>query len=345
MHKRLIGVLKDEVNKSLSFAIDKIIKDSIVKNILSEEFYSLLYEDLLAFSRRNPAAAPAHIIASTSIGFNAVLSYRLSHEILTSLNEEEKFELAAFSIYETSYGKTGIDIHPRCKIGPGLVIDHGWGTVVGETCEIGSSCYLLGGIILGAIGIAGNANEKRHPKLGDNVQVGQFSRILGPINIGNNVLIAAQCVITDDIPADSSVNIINQLQCTKKKLSTLKFYGVIPLDSGFEILGEGLEIIDSVRIEGGLGGVDLIADIHKKNDSSILVYLSQHCLSKIEGTKNVILTSKGSDAMVIVQSRCLEKIKASQINHINQHSFNIDSQVHAHNIPNPLEISMYDKNS
>ena len=36
---------------------------------------------------------------------------------------------------EYAHAKTGIDIHPGARIGPGFFIDHGTGVVIGETCD------------------------------------------------------------------------------------------------------------------------------------------------------------------------------------------------------------------
>lgn len=78
------------------------------------------------------------------------------------------FRNVARKLSETSKVKTGIDIHPGAIIGEKFVIDHGVGTVIGETCVIGRSCYILQGVILGAEGIANNKAEKRHPTIGNN---------------------------------------------------------------------------------------------------------------------------------------------------------------------------------
>ena len=61
------------------------------------------------------------------------------------------------------------EIHPAATIGNNFVLDHGVGTVIGETSEIGDNAYILGGVILGASGISQNPSERRHPKIGDNV--------------------------------------------------------------------------------------------------------------------------------------------------------------------------------
>ena len=93
--------------------------------------------------------------------------------------------------------KTGIEIHPGAQIGKGLFIDHGMGVVIGETTVIGDNCLLYQGVTLGG---TGKDKGKRHPTLGDNVMVGAGAKVLGPINIGNNVKVAANAVVLKDIP-------------------------------------------------------------------------------------------------------------------------------------------------
>jgi serine acetyltransferase len=46
----------------------------------------------------------------------------------------------------TNRGKllSGAGTHPAARIGRRFVLDHGFGTVIDETTEIGDDCYLLG---------------------------------------------------------------------------------------------------------------------------------------------------------------------------------------------------------
>ena len=48
--------------------------------------------------------------------------------------------------------------------------------------------------------MSGKDKGKRHPTLGDNVMVGAGAKVLGPINIGSNVKVAANAVVLSDIP-------------------------------------------------------------------------------------------------------------------------------------------------
>ena len=43
------------------------------------------------------------------------------------------------------------------------------------------------------------------PKIGNNVFIGAGAKIIGKISVGDNVRIGANCVVTTDIPANSTV--------------------------------------------------------------------------------------------------------------------------------------------
>ena len=102
---------------------------------------------------------------------------------------------------------TGIEIHPKAKIGKNLFIDHGMGVVIGETSEIGDNVTIYHMVTLGGISPSINSDSqrqiKRHPTLMDNVVVGSGAQILGPVIIGKNSLIGANAVVTKDVPEKS----------------------------------------------------------------------------------------------------------------------------------------------
>ena len=102
---------------------------------------------------------------------------------------------------------TGIEIHPKAKIGKNLFIDHGMGVVIGETSEIGNNVTIYHNVTLGGISPSINSNDqrniKRHPTLEDNVVIGSGAQILGPVIIGKNSLIGANAVVTKDVSAKS----------------------------------------------------------------------------------------------------------------------------------------------
>ncbi len=102
---------------------------------------------------------------------------------------------------------SGAEIHFNSRIGRRFVLDHGYGTVIGETSVIGDDCYILGGVTLGSRLIAANTQGPRHPNLGDRVQVGMNSSLLGHIRIADDVFIGSGCLVTQDVPAGQKITL------------------------------------------------------------------------------------------------------------------------------------------
>jgi serine O-acetyltransferase len=174
-------------------------------------------EDLWALVGRDPASNGSWEYVLTSYScFHAVAAYRVAHgivELVTDRTEDRLTILAlARKVSESAKVRTGVEIHPAATIGPRFVIDHGMGTVIGEDVRIGADCYLLQGVVLGALGIADNKNGRRHPWLGDRVQVGGFARVLGPVSIGDGVTIGSHALVCSDVPAGGQVSVLHQYQ-------------------------------------------------------------------------------------------------------------------------------------
>ncbi|MFA6800665.1 MAG: serine O-acetyltransferase EpsC [Acholeplasmataceae bacterium] len=145
----------------------------------------------------DPAAPCCFMIHFTYPGVIALRRHRRAHKLWL----KGRKNLARFISYKTRK-KTGIDIHPGATIGQGVFIDHGMGTVIGETAVIGNGCVLYHGVTLGA-----NTFEKvdRHPKLGDGCIVFAGATLLGPIHIGEGSVIAAGAVVVKDAPPHSKL--------------------------------------------------------------------------------------------------------------------------------------------
>ncbi len=150
--------------------------------------------DIESVKQRDPAAKNTMEIVLTYSGLHAVAAYRISHYFYT-----KRLYLTARVISQLARHFTGIEIHPGAKIGKGLFIDHGMGVVIGETTEIGDNCLIYQGVTLGG---TGKEKGKRHPTLGSNVMVGAGARVLGPFKVGDNVKIAANAVVLEEIPAN-----------------------------------------------------------------------------------------------------------------------------------------------
>ncbi len=149
----------------------------------------------------DPAAKSHHEIIFCYPGLEAVSVYRLAHEVMLL-----GIPLIPRMMTEYAHSKTGIDIHPGARIGPGFFIDHGTGVVIGETCDIGRNVKLYQGVTLGALSFprdaAGNIirGMKRHPTLEDDVVVYANATILGGDTvIGHHAVIGSNVWLTQGV--------------------------------------------------------------------------------------------------------------------------------------------------
>ena len=147
---------------------------------------------------RDPAAKSKISVILTYPGVKAVFFHRIANFFSIA-----KFDLIARMISQFSRFLTGIEIHPKAKIGKNLFIDHGMGVVIGETSEIHDNVTIYHMVTLGGISPSIDSNEqrniKRHPTLMDNVVVGSGAQVLGPITIGKNAKIGANAVVTKNV--------------------------------------------------------------------------------------------------------------------------------------------------
>ena len=159
-------------------------------------------EFLDSIIKRDPAAKSKLSVILTYPGAKAVFFHRIANFFAIA-----KFNLVARIISQFSRFLTGIEIHPKAKIGKNLFIDHGMGVVIGETSEIGDNVTIYHMATLGGISPSVNSNEqrniKRHPTLKDNVVVGSGAQILGPVTVGKNAKIGANAVVTKDVPENA----------------------------------------------------------------------------------------------------------------------------------------------
>ena len=159
---------------------------------------------LKSIKERDPAAKSTLSIILTYPGVKAVFFYRIANFFHLA-----GFHLLARIISQLIRFFTGIEIHPGAKIGNNLFIDHGMGVVIGETSEIGNNVTVYHAVTLGGISPSINSDsqrhEKRHPTIGNDVVIGSGAQIIGPVKIGNGSRIAANAVVVNDVPENSTM--------------------------------------------------------------------------------------------------------------------------------------------
>ena len=175
---------------------------------------------------RDPAAKSKLSLILTYPGVKAVFFHRIANFFSTA-----KFDLIARIISQFSRFLTGIEIHPRAKIGKNLFIDHGMGVVIGETSEIGDNVTIYHMVTLGGIAPSINSNDqrniKRHPTIEDEVVIGSGAQVLGPVTVGRCAKIGANAVITKDVP-EKAVMVGIPAKNVGLADSEFKPYGITP---------------------------------------------------------------------------------------------------------------------
>lgn len=85
-----------------------------------------------------------------------------------------------------------LDISSTAEIGGGLIVQHGYATIIAPR-KIGKKCWVNQGVTIGY------TNDDDCPTLGDNVTVYAGAKILGDVHVGNNVVVAANAVVVKDV--------------------------------------------------------------------------------------------------------------------------------------------------
>lgn len=94
---------------------------------------------------------------------------------------------------------SGVSINPRTPIGPGFVI-HNFANVVIDAESIGDNLTINQGVSVGP-----DWTLRGRPRLGDNVFLGSGAKVLGNIQLGRNVVVAANCLVARTVSDNSLI--------------------------------------------------------------------------------------------------------------------------------------------
>lgn len=180
------------------------IADQFLKTL--PKVRAMLATDVQAAYAGDPAAKNPGETIFCYPSIKAVTNYRLAHEL-----QLLDVPLIPRIITEMAHSATGIDIHPGATIDESFFIDHGTGTVIGETCIIGKNVRLYQGVTLGAKSFPKEESGQlvkgipRHPIVEDNVTIYSGATILGRITIGQGAIIGGNVWVVDDVPPGTRV--------------------------------------------------------------------------------------------------------------------------------------------
>lgn len=209
----VLGRLEDEIYKSLEYAPpEKNKKDfRALARTLTAEFLGnlprireMLQTDAEAAFNGDPAALSKEEVIVAYPFIESIAVQRMAHELY-----KKNISLIPRIMSEWAHSRTGMDLHPGAKIGSHFFIDHGTGTVIGETSEIGSHVKLYQGVGLVARSLSGGQQlrgQKRHPTIGDHVTIYANATIVGGETvIGAGSTIGANVFLMKSVPENSVV--------------------------------------------------------------------------------------------------------------------------------------------
>lgn len=110
----------------------------------------------------------------------------------------------------------GLEVPSKSLIGPGLVLPHTVGTVLGAA-SIGANATIFHQVTLGAIVADYHYDISTRPTVGDNVTISAGAKVLGEIYLGNHSVIGANAVVLKDVPENSLAVGIPALNKSLKK--------------------------------------------------------------------------------------------------------------------------------
>ena len=87
-----------------------------------------------------------------------------------------------------------IEIPLGCNIGPGLCIWHGYNVVINSEVVIGKNVVIRQGVTIGNVKVGGGV-----PKIGNDVEIGCNSVVIGDINIGDGAVIGALTLVNKNV--------------------------------------------------------------------------------------------------------------------------------------------------
>ena len=210
----VLGRLEDEFLKSIEHeppddaakANPRAAARSLAMRLLARlpDLRDQLKTDVDAAFDGDPAAKSREEIILSYPFIEAISVQRLAHVLY-----EDRVALIPRIMTEWAHERTGMDLHPGALIGSHFFIDHGTGTVIGETTRIGHHVKMYHGVTLGAKSTAGGQQlrgRQRHPTIEDFVTIYPGATILGGDTvIGTHSTIGGNVFIMDSVPAHSLV--------------------------------------------------------------------------------------------------------------------------------------------
>jgi serine O-acetyltransferase len=221
--------------------------------------FGTLREDIQTVFDKDPAARSVLEVLTCYPGLHALWLHRIAQFFW-----RHNLKLLGRLISHCNRILTNIEIHPGASIGRRFFIDHGAGVLIGETAEIGDDVLMYSGVVLGGTTLE---KRKRHPTIGNGVEIGSGAIALGPITIGDGVRVGAGSVVIRSVPPGVTVVGIPGRIVTKREKPTMDLeHGKLP-----DPVAEALRLVlkDYHKLESRLKKLESISGISAPPDETL----------------------------------------------------------------------------
>lgn len=155
----------------------------------------LLLSDAAENLERPPDRRALLMGLAVSRGVQVAALYRFAHAL-----HRRGHRLAALLVTRLMQHLYACDIHPAAVIGPGLVLRHPVGVVIGAECVLGSRVRIFQNVTCGKRMTTSSRAVDGMPTLGDDVHLFAGAVVLGPVHVGRGAWVGANCVVMEDCP-------------------------------------------------------------------------------------------------------------------------------------------------
>ena len=148
-------------------------------------------------ARRGWWARQAIGVSLLSAGFRAACLYRLAHLAHHRGGLPGRWLAGGLSWWGRHWYGCAID--PRARLGGGLILPHPQGIVIGPGATVGPRAWIFQNVsIVGAPGEAGM------PRVGADCRIYTGAVLIGPVAVGDGVVLGANVVVSRDVPSWST---------------------------------------------------------------------------------------------------------------------------------------------
>ncbi len=196
------------LGSALSFILANKLSDEVMPAIAVRELFEAAYRespdmilnaisDMQAVYDRDAATNSYLPILLFLKGYQSIQVHRLAN----FLWKKGRKTLALFMQSRNSE-VFGVDIHPACVMGKGIMFDHATGIVIGETTVIEDDVSIMQSVTLGG---TGNETGNRHPTIRSGVLISTGAKVLGNIEVGTGAKIGAGSVVLNNVAPHTTV--------------------------------------------------------------------------------------------------------------------------------------------